>query len=114
MNPLRILVVLDEGDTTLGPLASSLKEAGHEVRVASPVVAGDLLAPDAAPFDAVVRPPARATGASTEEAPAPLDDAERHHIAATLRHTRGNKRQAAHLLGIARSTLLAKVRKYGL
>ena len=31
-----------------------------------------------------------------------------------LRHTGGNKRQAAHLLGISRSTLLHKVRKYGL
>jgi DNA-binding protein Fis len=31
-----------------------------------------------------------------------------------LRHTHGNKRQAAHLLGISRSTLLHKVRKYGL
>jgi DNA-binding protein Fis len=31
-----------------------------------------------------------------------------------LRHTRGNKRQAALLLGISRSTLLHKVRKYGL
>jgi polyisoprenoid-binding protein YceI len=31
-----------------------------------------------------------------------------------LRHTGGNKRRAAHLLGISRSTLLHKVRKYGL
>jgi DNA-binding protein Fis len=31
-----------------------------------------------------------------------------------LRYTDGNKRQAAHLLGISRSTLLHKVRKYGL
>jgi DNA-binding protein Fis len=31
-----------------------------------------------------------------------------------LRHTGGNKRQAAYLLGISRSTLLHKVRKYGL
>ena len=31
-----------------------------------------------------------------------------------LKHTGGNKRQAAHLLGISRSTLLHKVRKYGL
>lgn len=114
MIPLRILVVLDEGDTTLGPLASSLKDGGHEVRVASPVVAADLLASGSPAFDAVVRPPARGAATPGEEAPTPLDDAERHHIAATLRHTRGNKRQAAHLLGIARSTLLAKVRKYGL
>ena len=50
------------------------------------------------------------------EPPAPdtLDSAERRHIALTLRHTGGNKRQAALLLGISRSTLLHKVRKYGL
>lgn len=46
--------------------------------------------------------------------PPPLEAAEKRHIAVTLQHTRGNKRQAAHLLGIARSTLLAKVRKYEL
>jgi len=46
--------------------------------------------------------------------PDPLDGAERRHIAAALRYTRGNRREAARLLGIARSTLLAKIRKYGL
>jgi len=46
--------------------------------------------------------------------PESLDSVERRHIAATLRYTRGNRRNAAQLLGIARSTLLAKIRKYGL
>lgn len=46
--------------------------------------------------------------------PEPLDVVERRHIAAMLRHTNGNRRNAAQLLGIARSTLLAKLRKYGL
>ena len=46
--------------------------------------------------------------------PEPLHAVERRHIAATLRHTKGNRRNAAQLLGIARSTLLAKLRKYGL
>lgn len=46
--------------------------------------------------------------------PDSLEAAERRHIALALRHTEGNKRQAAHLLGISRSTLLHKVRKYGL
>lgn len=46
--------------------------------------------------------------------PDSLDSAERRHIAHMLRHTAGNKRQAARLLGISRSTLLNKVRKYGL
>jgi transcriptional regulator of acetoin/glycerol metabolism len=109
MSMLRILVVLEEGDTLLGPLATALRGAGHEVRVASSAVAEELLGAGREGFDAVIRPP---DGVST--APAPLDDAEKRHIAETLRHTRGNKRQAAHLLGIARSTLLAKVRKYEL
>jgi DNA-binding NtrC family response regulator len=46
--------------------------------------------------------------------PDSLEAAERRHIALMLRHTAGNKRQAAYLLGISRSTLLHKVRKYGL
>lgn len=47
-------------------------------------------------------------------APESLEAAERRHIAAVLRFTGGNKRKAALLLGVARSTLLAKVRRYAL
>ncbi|HEX6434457.1 MAG TPA: helix-turn-helix domain-containing protein [Gemmatimonadales bacterium] len=46
--------------------------------------------------------------------PDSLEAAERRHLALVLRHTEGNKRRAAHILGISRSTLLNKVRKYGL
>jgi DNA-binding NtrC family response regulator len=46
--------------------------------------------------------------------PVSLDAAERLHIARTLEHTGGNRRQAASILGISRSTLLHKIRKYGL
>lgn len=46
--------------------------------------------------------------------PEPLEAIERQHIARTLAYTGGNKRRTAQILGIARSTLLAKVRKYGL
>ena len=47
-------------------------------------------------------------------APDTLEDAERRHITHVLRHTGGNKRQAAILLHISRSTLLHKLRKYGI
>ena len=59
-------------------------------------------------------PAARGARAGGAGAPDSLEAAERRHIALMLRHTGGNKRQAAHLLGISRSTLLHKVRKYGL
>ena len=51
-----------------------------------------------------------------EGAPPPesLEAVERRQIAAMLRHTGGNRRKAAQLLGLARSTLLAKIRRYGL
>src|SRR6478609_676036 len=108
MSLFNILFLLDESDASLAPLASTLRDAGHHVRVASAAEAAELLR-STHEYDAVVRVNTPGAGA-----PAPLEDAEKLHISATLRHTRGNKRQAAHLLGIARSTLLAKVRKYGL
>jgi DNA-binding NtrC family response regulator len=51
-----------------------------------------------------------------ESAPAPesLEAVERRQIAAMLQHTGGNRRKAAQLLGLARSTLLSKIRRYEL
>jgi DNA-binding NtrC family response regulator len=46
--------------------------------------------------------------------PESLAEAERRHIIRALAWTRGNRREAARLLGVARSTLLAKIRRYGL
>ena len=56
----------------------------------------------------------RALGSHDESEPDSLEAAERRHLSLVLRHTSGNKRKAAHILGISRSTLLNKVRKYGL
>lgn len=44
----------------------------------------------------------------------PLEVMERRHIDGVLRHTGGNRTRAARMLGISRSTLLAKIRRYGL
>jgi polyisoprenoid-binding protein YceI len=104
-------------------LVSVLREGGHRVATApDPAAAAeaigvpgfdvlvlDLHLPelDVAALRQAIRP--------TEPAePDSLEAAERRHIALVLRHTGGNKRKAAHLLGISRSTLLHKVRKYGL
>ena len=46
--------------------------------------------------------------------PETLDTVERRHIAAVLDYTSGNRRRAALLLGISRSTLLNKIRRYAI
>jgi Nif-specific regulatory protein len=46
--------------------------------------------------------------------PLTLDEMERRHILATLRHTNWNKSKTARLLGVERSTLDRKIRRFGL
>ena len=46
--------------------------------------------------------------------PCSLDDLEKRHILATLHHTGWNKSRTASILGIERSTLDRKIRRYGL
>jgi DNA-binding NtrC family response regulator len=104
-------------------LADALRAAGAPVFETDDLrTAAESLA--AGGFDALVLDlalpsidPSRLAGSLAPEAPAPPDslaDAERRHIDRTLRHTLGNRRQAARILGISRSTLLHKIRKYGL
>jgi len=106
MRPLHIqLLVADPQREDVAALRQALGSAGHVV------VDGDVTrVPDgvSAGADFVV------TEATAVPTPESLAGAEGRHIRAVLRFTNGNKRQAALLLGIARSTLLAKVRKFGL
>ncbi len=63
------------------------------------------LAPKAAP---------RVEAAAEEIADWTLATVERRHIETVLAHTRGNKSEAARILGIARTTLDRKVASYGI
>jgi DNA-binding NtrC family response regulator len=122
MRPLHLLV-LEHDPVRLEALLSLLRGAGHHVVAApdEPAAAAALALPgfdllvldlDAPHLDLGTLRHALAPAAAGE--PDSLDAAERRHISRALRHTSGNKRQAALLLGISRSTLLHKVRKYGL
>jgi DNA-binding NtrC family response regulator len=121
MKPLRVLVAHRDAGRR-DELAELLLRADHK---AIPVTTADaaaellgtgadtlLLDLDFPGLDlALLR---RAFGLPGSVEPDSLDAAERRHIALVLEFTEGNKRKAALILGISRSTLLHKVRKYGL
>lgn len=120
----QILIVAPE-DAGTASLAELLRLGGHQVAVVPSngaaaarvtrdgvdLVVVDLRTADASPvaLAAALAPPS-----VPDAAPPPLEAVERDHILAMLRYTRGNKRRAAQLLGIARSTLIQKVRRYEL
>ena len=122
MNPHHVLLV-DVEPVWRERLADQFRAAGdHPVVAPSGEAAAEAIASPG--FDAVLvdlRAPdldlARLREALAPARPAEpdsLEQAERRHIALVLGHTGGNKRRAAQLLGISRSTLLHKVRKYRL
>jgi transcriptional regulator of acetoin/glycerol metabolism len=106
MRPLHIqLLVTDPKREDVAALRQALCAAGHVV------VDGEVRQlPEgiSAGADFIV------TEAAAVPTPESFDAAEARHLRAVLRFTKGNRRQAALLLGVARSTVLAKIRKYGL
>jgi DNA-binding NtrC family response regulator len=121
MKPLLVLI-LDADSERRQELAALLEGAGHQVAFAdgtAPPESSDLLR-----YDLLLLDPTRpqidlaafslAAQSNVASDPDSLDQVERRHLEIMLQHTRGNKKKAAHLLGISRSTLLNKVRKYGL
>ncbi|MEZ4455783.1 MAG: helix-turn-helix domain-containing protein [Gemmatimonadales bacterium] len=117
------ILIGSERESLTRALAESLRAQGHDT-VIQETASGVSDALGTPGVDAVIIDPDlpqldfdRLRAAFTTDRPAvpePIDSVERRHIAATLRFTGGNRRNAAQLLGIARSTLLAKIRKYGL
>ena len=89
-----------------GPAAAALLEAGGSI--GNGILVLDLALPE------LDRQRLRAALGEAAPAPESLEAVERRQIAAMLRYTGGNRRKAAQLLGLARSTLLAKIRRYEL
>ena len=54
------------------------------------------------------------SGKASAVVPGTLQDLERLRIVEVLRQAKGNKKRAALVLGIHRSTLYSKLRRYGL
>ena len=122
MKPLHVLV-LDRSPERRSEFVALLRSADHRVDAvsdgASAVESLGVTGIDALLLDlgmpGLDLPALRSAIFSPDPGePESLEAAERRHLALALRHTGGNKRKAAHLLGISRSTLLNKVRKYGL
>jgi DNA-binding NtrC family response regulator len=122
MPPLHVLI-LERNPTSREELLGLLRASGHHAAVA-PDASAAAMAIGVPGFDTLVLDLGvpeidlallrQSLAPSLPAEPASLAEAERRHIALTLRHTEGNKRRAATLLGISRSTLLNKIRKYDL
>lgn len=122
MSPLHCLI-LSESPERRRVLEDALRSGGQVVPpAAGPREAAEILAVPGVDFLAIdltlplLDIPAlqQALNPRSPNPPDSLEAAERRHIALMLEFTRGNRRQAARMLGIARSTMLAKLRKYGL
>lgn len=106
MRPLHVqLLVPDANREDVAALRDALRAAGHVVvdEEVERLPEGISPGPDFVVSEGAALP-----------APESLAAAEKRHLQAVLRFSRGNKRQAALALGIARSTLLAKIRRYHL
>lgn len=129
MSDAQHVLLLDGDDERRRAVAAMFRAAGHvtiaertgaaaaEALVAGPLTATpgfDVLVLDLALPGLDVSLLRRAVAPDVITPPDSLESAERRHLVRVLEHTGGNRRQAALLLGISRSTLLNKIRRYGI
>ncbi len=100
------------------PWPGNVRELRNAIERMVVMAEGDALRLEDVPFEirsgkGAARPAERGPGRLRSE-PATLRDLERAHIARVMQRTAGNKKEAARLLGIDRSTLYAKLKAYGL
>jgi polyisoprenoid-binding protein YceI len=122
MKPLRVVLVVPSSERRTD-LAEMFRHAEHQVHAFPDAASAaesirepgfDTLVVDLTTPDLDFPTLRKAMSPEDPGEPESLEAAERRHLAHVLRFTGGNKRRAAHLLGISRSTLLNKVRKYRL
>jgi DNA-binding NtrC family response regulator len=122
MRPIELLI-LDDDRERREQLLAVLRQAGHRAVAAGDSTAAaealgtggsELLVLDLRRPDLDLARLSELLAPSVRSEPESLEAVERRQIAVALRYTEGNRRRAAHLLGISRSTLLHKLRRYGL
>ncbi len=105
----RLAAVLRSAGYAVAEAADGAAARGAMAEPGISVIVADLALPD---LDRQALLTALAPDAETP--PVTIEEMERRQIAAALRHTGGNRRDAARLLGIARSTLHAKLHRYNI
>jgi Nif-specific regulatory protein len=92
----------------------NIRELKNVVERAVVLSRGEYIEPEDLTLSQLSAGEGEAAPPTTQFRPAPLDEIERQHIQATLTATGWNKSQTANLLGIERSTLDRKIRRYQL
>ncbi len=94
------------------PWPGNVRELEHVIERAVALATHSVLSIEDLPPDILRK--GNGTGEQTDGLPGTLNALRREHILSTLETTRGNKEQAARLLGISRRTLYRLLDRYGL
>lgn len=97
------------------PWPGNVRELEHTIERAVVLSPGPEILPDSLILEPIMSSAQATPGLeSIKHARAVLDSAERDKLHTALDHARGNRSRAAKLLGISRTTLYEKIKRYGL